>query len=154
MSEAAVQAVRECAAFPVFVRRMALVLMLALAIGAVFTGVELRQVTWSTQSLVMFAVAYLCIAWMGYWILHSRTRLVADELVQTWLWTKRARAADVANLRLVHWPWVDAIIAPRLLVRQRNGAITWIHAADARLLHDFMAQVAERRVLEAVAPRL
>ncbi len=119
--------------------------MAALALGAVLTASELRSVAWSRQSLVLLGLAYLCIVWMGYWILHSRTRLHGEELVQTWLWTKRAQAREVASMRLVHWAWVDTLVAPRLLVRQRNGAVLWFQAADAAVLRGFMARVIERR---------
>ena len=78
----------------------------------------------------------MCIVWVGYWILNSRTRLEGDVITQTWLWDKREDAADVAQLKLVHSRWLERIIAPRLLVRRRNGGVTWIHSADARLLTD------------------
>lgn len=148
---AEVPAARECAAFPRFVRVAAVLLMLALAVGAIVTAAELHSAAWTIQGVLLIGLAYLCIAWMGYWILNSRTRLEGERLVQTWLWTKRASAADVAHMKLVHWPWLEALIAPRLLIRQRNGAIVWIHAADAQLLRDFMAQVAVRRVAALTA---
>jgi hypothetical protein len=50
----------------------------------------------------------------------------------------------VAQLKLVHWRWLEQVMSPRLLVRRRNGAITWFHAADARLLTGFAERVAKR----------
>lgn len=143
-------AARECAAFPRAVRVMAVLLMLGLALGAITTAVQMRGAAWTLQGLALVGLAWLCIAWMGYWILHSRTRLEGDSLVQTWLWTKRVKAADVATLKLVHWPLLEAVVAPRLLVRQRSGGLQWIQASDAQLLRDFMAQVAARQ-LAAIA---
>lgn len=135
----------ECSAFPHAVRRLAMLLMAGLAVGAAVTSTDLRSVDWHTHSVVLFLLAYLCIAWMGYWILHSRTRLAGGELTQTWLWTKRAHVRDVASMKLVHWAWVDALIAPRLLVRQKSGGISWFHAADATVLREFMAQVVQQQ---------
>ena len=138
-------AVLECAAFPHLLRRLAVVIMVALVIGVLAASLQLQRVAWTLTSLLLFGLAWVYIAWVGYWILRSRTRLVGDEIVQTWLWTKRAKAADVATMRLVHWPWADALMAPRMLVRQRGGAIQWFQAEDAQLLRSFMALVVERQ---------
>jgi hypothetical protein len=92
----------------------------------------------------VIAAAALCVVWVGYWIVYSRTRLEGDVITQTWLWNKREDAANTAQLKLVHWRWLQRIVAPRLLVRRRNGAITWFHAADGRLLVGFAERVATR----------
>lgn len=136
--------VLESAAFPRLVRWLAIAMILALAICGAMASDELRRAAWSSGSLWLFTAAWLSIAWLGYWIVHSRTRLVGDTLVQTWLWTKRSEVQDVAQLKLVHWAWVDGIVAPRLLVRQRSGAVLWFNAADARILRAFCDQVAGR----------
>lgn len=128
----------ECAAFPRALRGLSIVLMLSLVVGALFAMPELRTAAWSTPSLALFGLAWVCIAWIGYWMLHSRTRLDGDQLTQTWLWTKRVKASDVAQMKLVHWPLLEAVVAPRLLVRQRSGAILWFYASDGRLLRAFM----------------
>jgi branched-subunit amino acid transport protein len=132
----------ESAAFPPFVRYASITLMGALFIGAVMTSGQLQQVTWTTSSLFLFGAAWVCIAWFGYWLLHSRTRLEGSVLTQTWLWDKRVTTLEVASMKLVHWPVFDAVMAPRLFVRQRNGAMTWFQAADARILQRFIERVA------------
>ncbi len=62
---------------------------------------------------------------MGWWMVFSRTRFRSTEdggvIVQTWLWDKRVRAADVASFKIVHWPWFQAVIAPRILLRRKGG---------------------------------
>ncbi|MDB5966627.1 MAG: hypothetical protein JWQ72_3127 [Polaromonas sp.] len=136
--------VLESAAFPPLVRALAAAMVLGLAGFALWSWPALSTTAWSTASLGVYGGAFICIVWVGYWILRSRTRLEGDVLTQTWLWTKRERAADVAQLKLVHWRWLESIMAPRLLVRRRNGAITWFNAADARLLTAFAEQVARR----------
>jgi len=40
----------------------------------------------------------------------------------------------VATFKIVHWPWLQGLVAPRMLVRRRNGSIAWMHSADPRLL--------------------
>jgi hypothetical protein len=135
----------ESAAFPRFVRHLAIVLMAVLFIAALMASAELRAATWSWPALALFGAAWLCITWFGYWLLHSRTRLEGDVLTQTWLWTKRTSTAEVAHMKLVHWPMVDAVIAPRLFIRQRNGSMLWFHAADGRILHAFIERVGRHR---------
>ena len=133
----------ESAAFPPLVRGLALLMVFGLTGFAAWSYPAFRNTAWSTASLVIYGLAYICIVWVGYWIFNSRTRLEGDELIQTWLWTKRERAADVTQLKLVHWQWLEQVMAPRLLVKRRNGAITWFNAADARLLTSFAECVAQ-----------
>ena len=63
-------------------------------------------------------------------------------LSQTWLWNRRAHANEVTQLKLVHLRSLQKIVAPRLLVRRRNGAVAWFHSADPRLLTAFSERVA------------
>lgn len=142
----------ESPAYPPLVRTLAVVLVIDLIGFGLWSLPSLRSVDWSTPSLLVFGVAALCILWVGYWIVYSRTRLEGDVLTQTWLWTKREHAADVAQLKLVHWRWLERVIAPRLLVRRRNGAVTWFHSADARLLTGFAERVAERIAMKKAPP--
>ena len=137
-------AVLESPAYPPFVRILSVVLVVDLIGFGLWSIPTLREADWSVSSIVVFAIAALCIAWMGYWIVYSRTRLEGDVITQTWLWNKREDAADVANLKLVHLRWLERVMAPRLLVRRRNGSVTWIHSADARLLTGFAQRVASR----------
>jgi hypothetical protein len=136
----------ESAAFPKLLRIVAVVLMLGLVAGALSIYTKLRQAHWSTGSLVLVIAACACIAWFGYWLLKSRTRLEGSVLTQTWLWTKRARAQDVAHFKLVHLRALDAIVAPRLLVKQRNGGLQWFQAADGRVLQAFCDRVVQQRI--------
>ena len=133
----------ESAAFPPLLRTLAVVLVVDIFAFALWSLPSLRTTTWSTSALVVFGIAVLCVVWVGYWIVYSRTRLEGDVLTQTWIWTRRAHAAEVTKLKLVHWRALDRIIAPRLLVRQ-GPAVTWFHSADPRLLTGFAQRVAER----------
>jgi hypothetical protein len=136
----------ESAAFPPLLRTLAVVIVVDLFAIALWSLPSLRETSWSTSSLVVFGLAGLCVVWVGYWIVYSRTRLEGDELVQTWLWTKRVRAQDASQLKLVHIRMLERVVAPRLLVRRRNGGITWFHAYDPKVLVAFGEQVALRAV--------
>ncbi|MFD1838562.1 hypothetical protein [Paracidovorax cattleyae] len=130
----------ESAAFPPLVRLLAVAIVGGLAAFALWSIPALRGAQWTFPALATFGLAAVLIGWVGWWMVFSRTRFSDAEggvIVQTWLWDKRVRAADVASFKIVHWPWFQAVIAPRILLRRRGGGITWVHAADAGLLVAF-----------------
>lgn len=127
----------ESAAYPPLVRRLAVGMVAALAAFAAWSVPALREAQWNFTSLSTFALAGVLIGWVGWWMVFSRTRLDGTELIQTWLWDKRVKAGEVATFKIVHWPWLAFIVSPRMLVRRRNGSITWIHSADPALLVAF-----------------
>jgi hypothetical protein len=136
----------DCPAYPAAARWLAGLTVLAFAVGLVAVGDDLGGVSWNRMGVAVFAIAAIAIVWMGYWILRSRTRLDGETLHQTWLWDKRATVDEVAQMRMVHWPLMAWIIAPRLFVRLRNGAMLWFQASDAALLASFAKQVGARHV--------
>lgn len=135
--EATAAAALESAAYPPLVRVLAVAIVAALAAFALWTAPALGDAQWSFASLSTYALAAVLIAWVGWWMVFSRTRYQDGELTQTWLWDKRVQAREVATFKIVHWPWLQAIVAPRMLVRKRNGSIAWVHSADPRLLVAF-----------------
>ena len=135
---------RESPAFPAFTRGLTVAMMVVLIVMGAAQVPQLRAADWSTSGAVLFGSTALLVLWMGTWIVRSRTRLDDDVLTQTWLWNKRVRVAEVASLKLVFLPWFQRVMAPRLLVRQRGGGMTWIHSADPQILLEFMARVAQR----------
>lgn len=136
----------ESPAFPPLLRTLAVVLVIDLFAFAIWSLPSLRTADWSASALVVMGIAALCVVWVGYWIVYSRTRLEGDVLVQTWLWDKRVSAQEVAQLKLVHIRMLERVIAPRLLVRRRFGGMTWFHSADAAVLVAFGEQVAKRTI--------
>lgn len=137
---------RESPAFPRAARMLAVILLADLVLLGLWLSPRLVRVEWSWPGLLLFVAATLMVLWMGIWIVRSHTRLQDGELSQTWLWTKRARVADVASLKLVHIPWLQRLVAPRLLVRRRGGGVTWFHSADPQLLKEFAALVAAQHL--------
>lgn len=137
----------ESPAYPRFVRVLAVVLVVNLVAFGLWSQPALRSVNWSMPGLLLFGAAVFSIVWVGFWIVHSRTRLEGDVLTQTWIWGRCVHAAEITQIKLVHWAALDGIIAPRLLV-QRGAVVTWIHSADARLLTGFANRVAHHMALK------
>ena len=138
----------ESAAYPPAVRGLSVLIVLALTGFALWSTPTLREVQWTFANMATYGLAAVLLAWVGWWVVFSRTRYADDELVQTWLWDKQVHAREVATFKIVHWPWFKFIISPRMLVRKRNGSITWMHAADAKLLVAF----GERVVRQGIQP--
>ena len=132
----------ESPAFPPLLRTLAVVLVVDLFAFGIWSLPSLRTADWTTSALVVMGIAAVCVVWVGYWIVYSRTRQEGDVLVQTWLWDKRVSVQDVAQLKLVHIRMLERVIAPRLLVRRRMGGITWFHSSDPAVLIAFGERVA------------
>ncbi len=127
----------ESAAYPPAVRGLAVAIVVALGAFAAWSVPALRGAQWSFTSLATFCLAGVLIAWVGWWMVFSRTRFTGDALLQSWLWDKKVHIREVATFKIVHWPWLSGIVAPRMLVRRRNGSIAWVHSADPLLLVAF-----------------
>lgn len=139
----------ESAAYPPLVRQLAVGIVAALAAFAAWSVPALQEAQWNFTSLSTFALAAVLIAWVGWWMVFSRTRLDGGEILQTWLWDKQVKASEVATFKIVHWPWLAFIVSPRMLVRRRNGSITWIHSADPALLVAFGHAVVQQGAAQA-----
>ena len=142
-SAEAARPVLESPAYPAFLRVLAVVIVVDVVGLALWSLPALRAATWSAGSLAVLALAGVGVVWMGAWVVRSRTRLDGDVLTQTWLWNRRAHAGEVVQLKLVHWAPLQKVIAPRLLVKRRNGAIGWFQSADPALLTAFAQRVGE-----------
>ena len=93
------------------------------------------------------------LAWMGWAILRGRTTLSHQELRQRWVWTQRMEVRELAQARLVRVRGLEWLIAPRLLVKRRNGAIGWFQSADPALLTAFAQRVGEHAGRAMLPPR-
>lgn len=141
-----------CPAYPPLLRALAAAIVAVLAAFALYTLPTLRTAHWSFTALAVYGLAGVLIAWVGWWIGFSRTRLEDGTIVQTWLWDKRVAARDVASFKIVHLPWLSAIVAPRILLRRKSGLAIWIHAADVRLLVAFGECVVQAQMSKASTP--
>lgn len=98
-------------------------------------GPALAQASGGVKALLGGTLAMML--WLYVWILRSRTRLVDGVISQTWLWNKRAETEAVVNAKFVYVPGLAWLIAPRLIVRTRDGIVTQFHAADPAVLAAF-----------------
>lgn len=135
-------------AFPTLVKAMATAFMAALLAWGLRVWDALAAVPWHAGALGFLAVAVTLILTCYFWILRSRTGITSTHISQTWVWPKRVALADVAHVKLVAVPGLDWLIAPRVIVRTRSGAVVVFHAADRKLLRAFaelsLASVARR----------
>jgi len=124
-------------AFPPFVKLLLTALTLAV-FGA--GALALDQATLrnaSTGAKLLVAGGLIVLVVTNYWVLKSRIRIDAREIVQTWIWTKRVRWADVVQAKLIYLPWLAWLVAPRMVVRGGAGVVTLFNAADPRVLAVF-----------------
>ena len=131
------QMAAEGPAFPVLVKVMASLLMAALVYWGLRTVQDLSAVAWTGGALAFLGAALVMIAVCYFWILRSRTTISETHIRQTWIWRKEVALADVAHIKMIFVPYVDWLIAPRVVVRVRGRGMVVFHASDRRLLQAF-----------------
>ena len=137
MSATAPVTAAEGPAFPPFVKLLLTVLTLAVfGAGALaLDQATLRNASTGAKLLVAGGLVVLVVT--NYWVLKSRIRIDAREIVQTWIWTKRVRWADVVQAKLIYLPGLAWLVAPRMVVRGGAGIVTLFNAADPQVLAVF-----------------
>ncbi|HSW17077.1 MAG TPA: hypothetical protein VLJ86_07610 [Ramlibacter sp.] len=124
-------------AFPLAVRLLATAL-----VAATFYWGARASDAWLAAGATMPAIvlggsALAVVLWCLAWMWRSRTRVDAEGVVQTWVWTKRVRWADVTQARLIGVPGLEWLITPRLVVRPRGGGVVIFHSADRAVIAAF-----------------
>ncbi|KQT08708.1 hypothetical protein [Ramlibacter sp. Leaf400] len=92
-----------------------------------------------------FAAALVMMAWTWWAVVRSVTRIGADELRQTWVWTKRMELRELAFGKLIRVRGLEWLVAPRLYVRTLGGKFAVFYVADRQLLAESERLVAELR---------
>lgn len=87
--------------------------------------------------LIWFFAALAMLAFFGFWILRSRTRIDASGLHQTWFADKHMPMSDLALVSVIRIRGLEWLIAPRVHVRTLNGKFIVFHAASPALLDEF-----------------
>lgn len=95
-------------------------------------------------------LAWFMMAATVWGITRSTTTFSRTQLLQTGLWDKSMPLAELAYARLIRWPWLDALIAPRLYVRSLSGKFTVIYCADAAMLADMKRLCTELSAFRAM----
>ncbi len=70
-------------------------------------------------------------------VLKGQTTLTAQTLEQTWIWHKRVDLRELAYAKLIRFPGLDSVIAPRLYARTLMGKFVVIYASDPVMLAEF-----------------
>lgn len=140
-SDAFIESPVEGPAFPLLVKIMATVLMLAMVYWGV--GAE-QQIIWrefSSGAAVLFGGALLITVVAYVWILKSRTSIDAQAIEQTWIWKRRVLLADITQAKFIYVPYLSWLIAPRLIVRAGPGVSVFYSASPQvqRLFARFMS---------------
>lgn len=128
-SDAFIESPVEGPAFPLLVKIMATVLMLAMVYWGV--GAE-QQIIWrefSSGAAVLFGGALLITVVAYVWILKSRTSIDAQAIEQTWIWKRRVLLADITQAKFIYVPYLSWLIAPRLIVRAGPGVSVFYSAS-------------------------
>lgn len=127
----------EGAAFPLPVKALATLLIVALAFWGLRAADQIVGTGWSAGAVVFMGVTLCVIGLCYYWILRSRTAIDANSIRQSWLWPKQVALADITQAKFIYVPYLHWLIAPRLIVRARGRGLFVFHAADQRVLQRF-----------------
>lgn len=127
----------EGAAFPRAVKMLASLLMASLVFWGVRAFDQITGAGWSTAAAGFMGVTLCVIGLCYYWILRSRTAIDADSIRQSWLWPKQVALADISQAKFIYVPYLQWLIAPRLMVRARGRGLFVFHAADPQVLQRF-----------------
>lgn len=90
----------------------------------------------SNVAIAMVVFAFLICCLVYYWILKSRTSINEECIEQTWIWDKRVKLKEVSQVKLIFIPYLDWLIAPRLVVRSGMGIMVF-HTAHPGVLAAF-----------------
>lgn len=123
-------------AFPILIKALSTMMIL----GMVYWGAGvLREVVWaevSSGAAVLLGSAFLITVTAWLWMLKSRTSISHETIEQTWLWHKRVLIKDITQAKLIHVPYLNWLIAPRLIVRAGVG-LNVFYTADPIVLKAF-----------------
>jgi len=128
----------EGAAFPLAVKILASLLMAALLFWGARAADQIIGTGWSIRAVLFMAVTFAVIAFCYYWILRSRTTIDDICIRQSWLWPKQVALADITQIKFIYVPYLQWLIAPRLIVRARGRGLFVFHAADNKVLQKFV----------------
>lgn len=132
----ALQAV-EGPSFPAFIKVLSTVLVIV-TLGWSWTHYETLMAATSRATAVGFIAGATLVVLAGYYgMMIGRTRVDADTIRQSWLWTKRVDLTDVTHIKLVVIPGLTWLIVPRLIVRTKGWGVTTFQAGDARVVAAF-----------------
>jgi hypothetical protein len=133
-------------AFSLPFKVLALILVLGLAVWAYqLYGLQMAQSDhlwiWAAWGIMAYTVGHL---------LMGQTRLTDQTLEQTWIWHKKVELRDLAYVKLIRVPGLDAVIAPRLYARTLMGKFTVIYASSPEMIEEFQRLKVELQAFRAM----
>lgn len=123
------------------------------------TALLLGLSTWAAQlygsRLLQTDTLWLWAAWgiLAYTVVHlliGKTQLTAQAIEQTWIWHKKVELRDLAYVKLIRVPGMDALIAPRLYARTLMGKFTVIYACSPEMIDEFKRLGAELKAFRTM----
>jgi hypothetical protein len=132
-------------AFSVVFKLLALAIVIGSAAWFVRLWMDGKVAGGTVSILTWFLAALAMMAYTGWWIVRSRTRLDGQALHQSWMWDKKMDLRELAYGKLVRVRGLEWLVAPRLYVRTLTGKFAVFYAADPRLIADFERLVVELR---------
>lgn len=120
--------------FSVYAKLLATAGVGGLLVAAWGARTQLHPISLPPEFLWLVALAALVVIWQYLHILFSTTGISGDALSQGWLWRDSVLLRDIAQVKLLRFKPLDALVSPRLVVRTRGlGNITF-HAAEPAVL--------------------
>ncbi len=127
------QAVVGGASYPRSIQVLASLLMLALVTGFGLALDDLPFGDMSAGGRLFLGAAALLVAGGYLSILFSRTCLSRTHLREGWLLHTEVALADIVQVKWLRWRLLDAVVAPRLVVRVKGRGTVTFHVADPEL---------------------
>ncbi|PZO15500.1 MAG: hypothetical protein DCF26_13310 [Burkholderiales bacterium] len=134
MMEANTFAAVEGPSFPVTFKLLATLGMGGLAFMGWGARAQLMAMPLPPDLLWLAGLATAVVAWHYLHILFSTTAISSDTLSQGWLWRSSVPLRDIAQVKLLRFKPLDAVVAPRLVVSTRGLGNRTFHMADPAVL--------------------
>lgn len=119
--------------YPVAIKVLASLLMAALVAGFALAFDQLSLGEMSSEARVFLGAAALAVGGGYLSILLSRTTMSPTHLREGWLLHTEVCLADIVQVKWLRWRWLDAVVAPRLVVRAKGRGVVTFHVADPEL---------------------
>lgn len=123
-------------AFPLLVKGMASLMMLAMIYWGVGAAGQMVWEDFSTGAALLYGGALLISLVVYVWILKSRTLISTLTIEQTWIWNKRVNIADIRQAKFIYVPYLSWLVAPRLIVRA-GPAVSVFYTASPEVQRAF-----------------
>lgn len=120
--------------FPRCLQVLATLIMFGLMAVAWHARGALNGLALTPEVRLLAGLAMLVVVWQYLCILFSKTAITPTTLSQGWLWQHSVLIQDIAQVRWLRFKKLDALFAPRLMVRTRGHGNVTFHASEPSVL--------------------